>query len=193
MLGEEIVDCGGYEGTKSRFRMQMIDSDKPDDVEEYFAKKFDSERDALQTVEKFEKLRERGYNVPPEVYYLCRNGKHYVVMTDLSEGGVIPVWGTNDSPTESENDALVRIQPTRDEMNAAILPMAKRLDRDNCMIARDVWVMRRFSTGELQAFLVDITSLKFTRDRGLSEDICHIRSLRFIETTLGELDDLMGE
>jgi len=110
-LGKIELGFERKEGRGKEFvRVTLQNGEEARDVGTYFAKQFVRKEDALKEIKKCWYFEKYGIPVPTTHRYVEQDGKHYVVYTDLTDGGKNEVWSGNNLTEEKKRPNLTEEQ-----------------------------------------------------------------------------------
>jgi hypothetical protein len=113
---EEPFEAGGLEGTKYKHNVSIEKNERTREIG-MISKELDSDT-ARQYVYMFSQLRKANLPVPNTTRYFEKEGKCYVIMSDLTEGGKYPIWSYNGSYYQREVDMMQTIRKTIEDLDA---------------------------------------------------------------------------
>ena len=164
VVDEKELSLEGVNGNKMLVELKNPNNESERRME-FYAKEYVSEDEAKKTVALFSQLRGEGFPVPPTVRYFERDGKHFVLMTDMTEGGKYDVWtnsGGSFLQQEAASEKLRKINPTMEEVVPLIDDLCQRLTEKGYKITGDAYALRRVG-GVLQMFLLDVSNSETPR------------------------------
>lgn len=107
-LGEPL-DVGGREGSKHIATISILrpgESHEEHKEIKLFAKELSSKEHVAHCIEANNFLKRSGFLVPSTMRYLFKEGKHYLLSTDMTEGGKYTLWGFSGGNTDSQTNDL---------------------------------------------------------------------------------------
>jgi len=106
-LGKIELGFERKEGRGKEFvKVTLVKDEEEKEVGTFVAKTFARKQDALTEIKKCWYLEKCGIPVPTTHRYVEQDGKHYVVYTDLTEGGKNEVWSGNNLLEENKRPNL---------------------------------------------------------------------------------------
>lgn len=106
----EELSLGGFEGKK--YKTSLVNPRSKDGREnvaseiKFISKEYPSRTDVLDRILIYDELRKKRYPVPATTRYFEKEGKHYLLMTDMTEDGNYKLWGYNDYKPEQKDEEL---------------------------------------------------------------------------------------
>ena len=183
VVSDERLDVGGTEGIKSKTIVRNNESGKELN---FISKEFGNEDEARVIVKKYSILRKLGYKVPKTARYYQREGKHFVLMSDISQDTDNKVaWGINSPPTKLDYENLLKINPTVEEIIYETSLLLEKLNRDNISINCDVLALTRHE-GRLVLSILDARLVNFESRNDLAKNNTD-EIEKFINTTVADL------
>lgn len=157
IVRDVTVKTEGVGGTKHYIDVETLKLNSEKRILGFFTKEFATKEEAENTAKLFARLRNEGYPVPPTTRYYEKDGKFFLLLTDMTGGGKYPVWTNSGETTDRIKaiDKLKDIKPTEDEINLQLDDLVNRLTRSGYKVSCDAYALRRVN-GQLELFLLDI-------------------------------------
>jgi hypothetical protein len=157
IISKRPLDVGGIEGKKYSVEIQMRKHNIPQFSKEYPP---ENKQRALDTVETYGILREKGYPVPATTRYYEENGNSYVLMTDETEGGECRLWGWGDLQSEAKLTELREMKLNDEKVNklkTLARDLIEKANRDRILLHTSlIHIKQRKSDGKLSLILLDV-------------------------------------
>jgi len=149
-LGMERIEGRGKEFVK----VKLHDGETEREIGIFVAKKFPRKEDALTEIKKCWYLEKFGIPVPPTHRYVEQDGKHYVVYTDLTEGGKNEVWSANNLLEEKKRPVLS--QDEFDEVAYQMRTIAESAAAYDFTISEDAYFIVKTPKDEIFVIVGDL-------------------------------------
>ncbi len=162
------LPVGGLEGQKSKTALKnpyyKAEKTGVSPTLDFVSKEYalnDKDR-VLEVIKTYGFLRSRGYPVPQTTRYYEKNGKIYLLMTDMTEGGKYKLWGYSDELTPEQEDALKDMSLSEEDMSAAekiANELAAKATKDRIYLLNFYYHIRKdVDTGAIDVVLLDVGS-----------------------------------
>jgi hypothetical protein len=161
----KALPLGGLEGKK--FFTPLVNPSysegRKDVVPELgFISKEKNKKDVIGAIRSYDLLRKKKYPVPVTTRYFEKDGKTYLLMTDMTEKGKYKIWGYSDKMTKEQIEDLQSFNLTEnniDKIQKMIIDFAHKADEDNFVLPIYVYHLRKnIKTGEMDIIFLDVTS-----------------------------------
>lgn len=151
---KQVIPLGG-EKAKSFADIAMKIGEKVRNVGRFVVKAFQSESLAFSEIQKNIELEQAGVNVPERhVYsYDKQQNKHYVIYTDLSDGGKNQVWSSNNV------EALSEMKLTDDQVSILyqqVDQQAEKATKAGYVIQSDAFFIKKTPENSLTVYVADL-------------------------------------
>lgn len=151
-----VLPVGGMEGKKQQINIlnprKTTDNSKEVSRELLFiSKEFKTKQEVLDIIRANNILREKGYPVPQVCRYFEKDGKHHLLMSDMTEGGKYSIWGPNDNMSmEQKNtlDSMNIYHESREDIEQQITQLARKGLGDGIYLSAGAYHIRKDQTTE---------------------------------------------
>lgn len=186
------LPLGGYEGKK--FFTPLVNprynKGRKDVISElgFLSKELSKEqrkKDVIEIIRAYASLRDKGYPVPATTRYFEKDGKTYLLMTDMTEKGKYKIWGFSNYMTDQQNEDLKSMNLTEKDMKIIeekAFNFATKANKDRIgLLFHTYHVRKNQRTGEIDIVFLDLNPYVIQHNNFIHLNDNHTDAIIFIK------------